>query len=414
MRRRTFLVATAAGIGITSLRGGNSPGAEAPKPAPTPRLPSKPASAPPPATTSGSIYVVDYQANAGIAAAGSPVPMFWQSSFTTSDGTLIEWGTGDHNHLGDNGVREFNPLTGKQAYVYPNNNGSKDVQQYDNLQYWYVPRIDALVIPGRKAYSRATGRWSNVVGTGAEDLIRPNSGVALYQFQSDYNGHQAWSGYLDCGVIISGGPGGDNTALQKMWIVVPGSGVGSSPQPYVVTERAIPALVNDASPSKLGGRDGCCFLREYVYWVGGGATVSQAATAHFFRMKITSHLTDTNAAIEIDRLHDAPAAFKFGLLRADPTIDALLCVTDRGIFAYDVPHRTWAVVTPPAYENEFKVPPAKGLMPYGSLGDFIDASGGHTLRRFYFRPGVNHAWEYSDRYQDVMYKRFRSIKLARR
>src|SRR5882672_1806913 len=425
MQRRKFLLATAAGVSTAGLFGcgggvdaaaGQEVGTPGPSPSPnpTPAPGPNPVPAPPPATTNGSLYVVDYQANAGIAAAGSPVPMFWQSSYTTKDGTLIEWGTGDHNQFGDNGVREFNPLTGKQSYIYPNNNGSVDVQQYDNQQYWYVPRIDSLVIPGRKAYSRSTGRWSNVVGTGAGDLIRPNSGVSLYSFQNDYNGHQAWSGYLDCGVIISGGPGGDNTALQKMWIVVPGSGVGSSPQPYLVTERDMPASVAGASPSKLNGRDGCCFLGDYVYWVGGGETVTFAATAHFFRMRITEHLTNTGAPLVIERLPDAPAAFKYGLLRADPYLDALLCITDRGIFAYDVPGKTWIVVTPSAYASEFNVAPAKGLMPYGPLGDFIDTSGGQSLRRFYFRPGINHAWDYADQYSDVLYKRFRSIKLARR
>jgi len=340
--------------------------------------------------------------------------MFWQSSFATKDGTLIEWGTGDHNQFGDNGVREFNPVTGKQSYVYPNNNGSMDVQQYDNQQYWYVPRLDALVIPGRKAYSRATGRWSNPVGTGSADLIRPNSGVSLYAFQNDYNGHQAWSGFRDAGVIISGGPGGDNTALQKMWIVVPGSGVGSSPQPYIVTERNMPASVGGASPSKLNGRDGCCFLRDYVYWVGGGETVTFSPTPHFFRMSIVEHLTNTGATLAIERLPDAPASFTYALLRADPYLDALLCITDKGIFAYDVPGKAWIVLTPSAYLTDFTVAPAKGLMPSGCLGDFIDTSGGQTLQRFYFRSGINQSWQYADQYSDQMYKRFRSIKLGRR
>jgi len=142
--------------------------------------------------------------------------------------------------------------------------------------------------------------------------------------------------------------------------------------------------------------------------------VTFASTAHFFRMRITEHLTNTGAPLVIERLPDAPAAFKFGLLRADPYLDALLCITDRGIFAYDVTGKTWIVVTPSAYASEFNVPPAKGLMPYGPLGDFIDTSGGQSLRRFYFRPGINHAWDYADQYSDVLYKRFRSIKLARR
>ena len=59
--------------------------------------------------------------------------MLWQSSYVTKDATLIEWGTGDHGTASDNGVREFDPLSGTQRYVYPNNNGTRDVTQYDNL-----------------------------------------------------------------------------------------------------------------------------------------------------------------------------------------------------------------------------------------------------------------------------------------
>jgi hypothetical protein len=382
----------------------------------------------PPPVTSGNVYVAEYEADVGVAAGNSPWPMFWQSSYTTNDGTLIEWGTGDHNGLGDNGVREFDPLTRTQSYVYPNNNGTRDVQQYDNQQYWYIPRIDSLVIPGRGQYSRASRSWvrgestsfwpsgPRVVGTGASDLIRPDAGVALYQFQNDYNGHQAWSKDFDCGVIISGGIGGDNTAQPKMWIVVPSSGLGSFPQPYHVTERAMPSSVGGVSPSKLVGRDGCCFLGEYLYWVGGGESVSGNPTPHFFRMRIVEHLTSQIATMAVERLPDAPAAFKYGLLRADPYINALLCVTDRGIFAYDVPGNTWIVVTPSAYTAEFASGSAKGLLPYGSLGDFVDSRSGQAFRKFVFRPGLNDGWEYpqSAAERDRMYRNFRAIRLGRK
>jgi hypothetical protein len=457
MKRRNLLLATLAGVGTSGLAACNgdvndpvaetppsgavppSPGPSptpspgpaptptptpAPTPSPVPTPAPTPVPAPPPAVTTGAIYIVEYINNAGSAAPGSPTPMLWQSSFVTKDATLIEWGTGDHGTASDNGVREFDPMTGTQRYVYPNNNGTRDVQQYDNLQYWYIPRIDSLVIPSRGQYQRSTGTWvrseSNaavprVVGTGANDLIRPNSGVSLYQFQNDYNGHQAWSGYLDCGVIIGGGIGGDNTVQQKMWIVVRSTGLGNFPQPYIVTERAMPANVGGASPSKLNGRDGCCFLRDYVYWVGGGENVSFSPTRHFFRMKITDHLTNANAPMVVERLPDAPAAFTYGLLRADPNIDAMLCVTDRGIFAYDVSGAQWIVVTPPEYVAEFAGGPAKNLMPYGSLGDFVESRNGQTLRRFFFRPGVNHSWDYATgAYAERMYTRFRAIRLGRR
>lgn len=424
VNRRRFLfstLASAGGIGLFGCGGSDPTSANAPGPAPTP----SPAPVPPPATTNGSIYIVDYQNDAGNAAPSSPVPLFWQSAYATKDGTLIEWGTGDHGPTSDNGVREFDPLTRTQSYVYPNNNGSQDVTQYDNLQYWYIPRIDSLVIPSRAQYSRATGAWERseqtagkprVVGTGSSDLIRPNAGVNLYQFQNDYNGHQAWSGYLDCGVIVGGGAGGDNTALQKVWIVVPSSGVGSYAQPYSVTERQLPASVGGASPAKLNGRDGCCFLRDYVYWVGGGETLSYSPTRHFFRMRITDHLTNPNAPLQVERLPDVSAAFAYGLLRADPYIDALLCVTDLGVFTYDVPGQQWLVVTPAAYVAEYAGGPMKDLLPRGCLGDFVDTRGGQALRRFYWRPGLNDGWDYdyAGTYTERMHRRFRSIRLARR
>ncbi len=350
--------------------------------------------------------------------------MYWQSSFTTKDGKLIEWGTADHNPNGDNGVREFDPVARTQAYVYPNNNGTIDQSQYDNLHYFYVPRLDSLVIPARGQYNRATGKWAignlqrngkKVVGSGSGDLFAPIGSVDVYGYEATYNAHQAWSSKFDCGVCIAGGLGGDNTARQKMWIVVPSTGLGSYAQPYAIYDRSLPATVGGVPAHKLSGRDGCCFAGDYVYWVGGGETLTSNPTRHFFRMRITPHLSTTNAPLNIERLQDAPGAFTMGLLRYDPYVNALLCVSDAGIFAFDLVNFSWADVTPQAYRDEFAPAPTNGLLPRGCLGDFVDTSSGQTLRKFLWRPGMNHSWgyDYGGTNTERMYRRFRAIKLSR-
>ena len=60
--------------------------------------------------------------------------------------------------------------------------------------------------------------------------------------------------------------------------------------------------------------------------------------------------------------------------------------------------------------------PTKGLLPRGCMGDFIDARSGQTLRKFVWRPGMNHSWDYDycGSEQERMYRRFRSVKLLRK
>jgi hypothetical protein len=349
--------------------------------------------------------------------------MYWQSAFTTDDGTLIEWGTGDHNNSGDNGVREYNPISKTQVYVYPNNNGTRDVTQYDNLHYWYIPRIDSLVIPSRGQFARATNTWvrgemfaSKVLGSGANDLIRPLGDADNTGLPYSYNAHQAWSKERDAGVVIGGCQGCEMNGRPWIWICVPAANLGISPQPYAVYRRTLPATVDGVAPNLSNGRDGCCFLGDYVYWVGGTKSDTTQEMPVFFRMNIYAHLNNTNATLQIERLPDAPAAFKMGLLRADPYNNALLCVTDKGVFAYDVPGRNWIVVTPSGYLADYSGAPGNGYMPRGCMGDFIDVAGGQTLRKFYWRPGVNTAWTYDDSPTSVdrLKRRFRSIKLVRR
>ena len=77
---------------------------------------------------------------------------------------------------------------------------------------------------------------------------------------------------------------------------------------------------------------------------------------------------------------------------------------------------SWIVVTPPEYVAEFEGSPTFGLLPSGCMGDFVEARSGQVLRRFYFRPGHNHAWEYDygGEHNESMHLRFRSIELGRR
>jgi hypothetical protein len=397
-------------------------------PPPTPPPPT-PEPAPPPSGT-GSLYAIEFDNNVGTALSSAPWPMFWQTSYATNDGTLIEWGTGDHDQFGDNGVREFDPVSKTQRYVYPNNNGTKDVQQYDNQQYWYIPRLDSLVIPGRGQYLRSQQKWVRggaslggfwpngplVFGTGANDLMRPLDPNIQYPFTNMYNAHQAWSKQQDCGVMIGGSPGGDNTAQQTLYMVVPSQGIGNYPQPYVIISRSMPATVSGEPAHSLHGRDGCCFHGEYVYWVGGETSVNRNPKRTFFRMWMNPHLTSTSAPLSIERLPDLPVAAGWCLLRSDPYTDALLCVCDGGLFAFDVKGWTWTDVTPQGYLSDYAAAPSNGKLPKGCLGDFINTSGGQTLRKFYWRPGIDHAWDYDDSGANVnrLYRRFRSIKLARR
>jgi hypothetical protein len=371
------------------------------------------------------VRVALYENKVGVAHPSSPQQMFWQSSYVTKDGTLIEWGTGDHGLLSDNGVREFDPATGTQSYVYPNNNGTRDVQQYDNLFYVYVPRIDSLVISGRHQYHRASGTWlsgsllnngRNVIGTGTNDLMYPLTSFWVEGFQSSFNAHQAWSAQHDCGVCISGGLGGDLLARSKIWIMAPSRGFGSYAQPYVIFERTLPPSAGGAAPNKIGGRDGCCFAGDYVYWVGGSESGYRSMeTSHFFRMRITPHLTSTTQTLAIERLPDAPKAFQFALLRYDPHANSLLCITNVGIFAFDITNWSWIDVTPQGYRDDYAAPPTKGLLPYGCMGDFVESRNGRTLRKFIWRPGMNHGWDYDygGSNQERMYNRFRAISLTR-
>lgn len=427
MHRRKFLLTTLAsgavvlpGCGVEAV-GTETLAAAPPGPAPIPA----PAPAPAPAAMSGNVYVAAYENNVGSALAESPLQMYWQSTFLTKEGTLIEWGTGDHNPQGDNGVREFDPVARRQAYVYSNNGGTQDQSQYDNLHYFYIPRLDSLVIPARGQYSRSTGQWAignliangrRVVGTGANDLFVPIGSVYAVGYEGTYNAHQAWSGQFDSGVCIAGGLGGDNTARPKMWIVVPSAGLGSYPQPYAIFERNLPLTVGGVPAHKLSGRDGCCFAGEYVYWVGGGASVSQTPTSHFFRMRITPHLRSDAAPLDIERLPDAPGSFSMGLLRFDPYVNALLCISSAGIYAFDLVGSSWADVTPQAYKDDYAPSPTDGKLPGGCMGDFVDTRLGQALRKFYWRPGINSDWgyDYGGTSTDRMYRRFRAIKLARK
>lgn len=433
MDRRKFLAGTLA-AGSASLvacaaRPDTTSGPDGTAPGPTPTPAPTPTPTPTPTPGAVKVFLQSYNNDAGTALRSAPWPMYWQSAYATNDGTLVEWGTGDHNQFGDNGVREFNPLSGTQSYVFPNNNGTAFVQQYDNQQYWYIPRIDSLVIPGRGQYSRQEQRWVRgggslggfwpngplTVGTGPNDLMRLLNTGSLYSFINLYNAHQAWSRQHDAGVFIGSSPGGDNSAQPTMYIAVPSAGIGSYAQPYVVMTRTMPATVGGVPPFCMNGRDGATFHGEHVYWVGGEATVTRSPVPNFFRMRIGPHLTSTSATLSIERLPDLPVHAGWCLLRSDPDVNALLCICGGGIFVFDVAAWAWADITPQQYRDDYAGHPANGELPQGCLGDFIDSSAGTDLQRFYWRAGLGASWEYegSDAIVDRVHRRFRSIKLAR-
>jgi hypothetical protein len=133
-------------------------------------------------------------------------------------------------------------------------------------------------------------------------------------------------------------------------------------------------------------------------------------------MRITPHLTSTNATLGIERLPDAPAAFGMALLRYDPYTNALLCITSEGIFVFDISAWSWANITPQGYRDDYAAAPTNGFLPRGCMGDFVEQRAGQTIRKIVWRPGMNHSWgyDYGGSNQERMYKRFRAIKLVRR
>jgi hypothetical protein len=253
------------------------------------------------------------------------------------------------------------------------------------------------------------------VGTGANDFMYPDASIAsVPSFKGQYNPFSAWSFEHDCGLAFSGGQGG--VAPQPvMYFIVKSTNLGSGrPNRYTVYQRDLPASAGGATLLKARARDGCCFLGDYVYWVGGGdfiggPTGASTPTPHFFRMNIVPHLTSTGAAITIERLPDCPVSLEFGLLRADKYLNALLLVCDGGLFAYDATYGQWLNLTSQTAYPSSWTGAYGGYLPGSCLGDFVDAHAGATYRRFYWRPGSNDSWSYDS----TNWAKFFSLKLTR-
>jgi hypothetical protein len=383
------------------------------------------------APPSGALAIESFEIDEGDCHAAR-ARVAYQSSFVTTDGTLLEWGTGDHDQFGDNGVREYDPVAQTQSYVYPNNNGTEDVTQYDNQPYWYIPNIDGLVCTTRGHYDRASGVWVRseepaLTPTGrppvfsqsdVDALIYPDDGVTLSWLTTNnvYNPHQSWSEEHDMGVIIGSSPGeGDGAAaVNRIWFCVPSAGIGSFDQPYYITERTLPATVGGVRPFNSNGRQMCVCAGDYVYW-GGGSGASDEAVATFFRTQLSPHKTSTSATLTVERLEDLPAAVVNGLLACDPYNNALAMISSAGVFLYDLLSAEWgADVTPAGLPSVYADAPFSGLLPDWYMGGFVDTSGASTLRKIYFVPGFNFGWgdTTSGSYPSQLF-RFRSIKLTR-
>jgi len=97
--------------------------------------------------------------------------MWYESAYTTKDGTIIEHADGAHGRVRvgtdpeaynpemligtSNRVGEFDPLTGSMTEVYPDTFEDVGTFAYDNLLYLYFDRIDALVSFSQGVFSRA-------------------------------------------------------------------------------------------------------------------------------------------------------------------------------------------------------------------------------------------------------------------
>lgn len=333
--------------------------------------------------------------------------LYWQSAFTTIDGKLIHWGTGDHNTGADNGVREYNPLTKTQVYVYPNNNGTIDQSQYDNHCYWYVPNIDTLVIPSRGSYVRSSGIWSRgnlksdwasgntVLGTDSRCLIYQDASVDYDELTGRFNAFACWSEQFNSGVAFGGGYGGGQPAAQSMWIVVPSWRRGSFAQPYHMIKRAMPQ-VGGIDTAWKAGRDGCCFVGEYLYWVGGnnpgtGVQTDGPPVPYFWRMKFTPHLNSTIAPLAIERLPDMPQADSYNRLSYVPMANVLVMVNSYGFHTFDLATSTWTThaTETAAYATVF----GSYAMPRNVNGDYFHSIGGTLQRKLWWRPGAGNNWD---------------------
>ncbi len=347
---------------------------------------------------------------------------YWTSMGVTPDGKLIAFGAGTHSGNIDNGVREWNPnVGGSSTYVKATNNSTCDVQQYNNHAWFFFGGINSVVVPSQGVYDRNVGDWvagdlarcsgpaySKVaIGTGssailyADSTVDFNSGTGKWDYINGgstlYNAHTAYSNDYDCAVIIGGTPGTASGVVPNIHLIVPSvSGINSTAvsqgNRYTIYRKGLPTTVSGEQPYKGRARDACAFAGEYVYWCGGDdPDTTGLKTAHFWRMKITPHLTSKTASLTtgtgaIERLTDAPHIFTFGLMMFDPWLNAFLLVTEYGIYAYDLTYSTWSTVTPSGYDSALF--DNKG-MPFGCMGGFIDTTGTTTHRRFYWRPGYN-------------------------
>ena len=423
---------------------------------------------------SGQLFVQSFDMNIATA---TPTLMFWESAYTTADGRIVDAWYSDHQPDSNNGVRAFDPLGSpkvvelatQQTYNTGGNIGAVYgyPSPYDNTHYYYNAQRNSLVWPGPDTgfeFSFASNTWVRAwrgeqqgaswvtsgtalhdgqplgqthgevtLGTNTNAIARPIGTLAsdadLRIATTSQNPHQTYSAAYDCAIRIGGGQGGAgrNDQIGQMYITVPSGPFGTFSQPYVTFLKTMPATVGGAQPYKKNGRDGCCTLGEYVYWVGGEDFPTEGNPVprpHFFRMKFTEHLTSdsvslTTGAGAIERLTDAPCAgSNLMLLRADPVNNALvLWARDNpSIHVYDVTNSAWvnssvlsALNT--AYTAEYL---SAADTPAGCMGDFIGVRSGTTLNTVYWRPGLPGLWG-TDNSTNLAQRcaRWRSLKLGR-
>lgn len=413
-----------------------------------------------------SSLTILYSSDEGVAVGPDTGSQYWQSAFKTNDGKMIDAMNSGHGIHTDNGLREFDPtapLNARQTYVFaphtygtyagnrPSLNpggpsfpcGAIPYNQYDNHHYYYVPRLDSLVIPGMGVYKRSTGTWThasrsellnvvanvnywNETGTATfisglpwdtrelgwlndQRVVDVNAGAVIcavgsaasnpYYYQTSfpgvYNPHQAWNANVDAGMVIGGGnSAGDDGG--HVWFVIPGINVGVS-NPYALIRKTAP-LIGGIKPNKRWGRDGMCAVDSWMYWVGGGED-SGVASPHFWRINLAAHIQSNTESVSlssgagaIERLPDAPIDCGYlPLMKHDPYSNALVLISRGGIAMFDLRAWAWSTITPAEYVSYWNSPLTQKT-PDGCVGDFINERlvGGvstATLKKFYWRAG---------------------------
>lgn len=380
-------------------------------------------------------------------------PVAYESAYSTKDGKIIEAFDGNHEtidpELGvvkSNRVGEFDPATGVMTEVFPSNWGANGVDGYDNLIYTYFDRIDSLVVFNNGVYDRTitnvngsawkytsqglppAGRppmYTETVGATAFAYFNPSQFRAGFNEHIAYfNAHCAYSKELDTAVIIGGASSGGpiDPGKIRLSIFVPSGIINPSiVAPYSVIYRGVSSAEGEGKASGRWaffdeGRAGCCFLGNYVYWIGGedpdiGTNPAGVKQRDLFRADVARIVYSSDPMTEPfvpEYLGLAPGnAFFKGALVADRYSNTLKLWHSGGVFLYDVTNNSWQTITTQLTEYNSTFGGSFYDFPHAA---FIDTRNGVVKRKTYWWGG----WTTGDFTNfDIKYSQVRSVKVTR-